>query len=124
MGDNYLFIFKQKKLRSSASSLKDNLKDCPPEDIVSDDALKTIYVSDLKDSTTTDAITYFFENKKRTGGGDLREGKEGFKRLSPTVARLTFVSSQGIVLVIVFIIPFQGYRFDNIRYPYVRKVAL
>ena len=103
MGDNYLFIFKQKKHRSSASSLKENPKHSPPEDIVSEDAFKTIYVSDLKDSTTTDAITYFFENKKRTGGGDLCEGKEGFKRLSPTVARLTFVSSQGIVLVIVFI---------------------
>ena len=125
MGDNYLFIFlKQKKHRPPASSLKENPKHSPPEDTVSEDAFTTIYVSDLKDSTTTDAITYFFENKKRTGGGDLREGKEGFKRLSPTVARLTFVSSQGIVSVIVFIIPFQGYRFDNIRHPYVRKVAL
>ena len=37
------------------------------------------------------------ENTKRSGGGDLREGKEGFKRLFPTVARLTFVSSRGIV---------------------------
>ena len=63
----------------------------------SEDALQTIYVSGLKDSTTIDAITFFFENKKRTGGGDLYEGKEGFKRLSPTVARLKFVSSKGIV---------------------------
>ena len=67
------------------------------EDADEKDAVKTIYVSDLKDSTTTDAITFFFENTKRSGGGDLREGKEGFKRLSPTVARLTFVSSRGIV---------------------------
>ena len=66
-----------------------------PEDI--EDEVKTIYVSGLKDSTSKDAITFFFENKKRTGGGDLCEGKEGFKRLSPTVARLTFVSSKGIV---------------------------
>ena len=69
----------------------------PVRDTVSEDAATTIYVSGLKDSTTTDAITYFFENKKRTGGGDLCEGKEGFKKLSPTVARLTFVSSKGIV---------------------------
>ena len=66
-------------------------------DMISEDAVKTIYVSGIKDSTSKDAITYFFENKKRTGGGDLCEGKEGFKRLSSTVALLTFVSSKGIV---------------------------
>ena len=63
----------------------------------SEDAAKTIYVSGLKNSTTTDFITFFFENKKRTGGGELCEGEEGFKRLSPTVAKLTFVSAKGIV---------------------------
>jgi hypothetical protein len=59
----------------------------------------TIYVSDIKDSTTEDSITLFFENKKRSGGGDLCERKEGYKRLSATVARLTFVSSKGIVFL-------------------------
>ena len=66
------------------------------EDIEDEHGVKTIYVSGLRDSTTTDAITFFFENKKRTGGGELCDGKEGFKRLSPTVARLTYVSSKGI----------------------------
>ena len=55
----------------------------------------TIYVSGLKESTTEDAVTLFFENKRRSGGGDLREGKEGYKRISPTVARLTYVSTKG-----------------------------
>ena len=59
----------------------------------------TIYVSDIKDSTTEDSITLFFENKKRSGGGDLCEDKERYKRLSATVARLTFVSSKGIVFM-------------------------
>lgn len=60
------------------------------------DAPNTILVSGIKESTTQDVITYFFENKERTGGGKLREGKKGFKRLSSTVARLIFVSSKGI----------------------------
>ncbi|CAB4032729.1 Hypothetical predicted protein, partial [Paramuricea clavata] len=64
-----------------------------PEDEAS--AVRTIYVSDIRDSTTEDSITLFFENTKRSGGGDLCEGKEGYKRLSATVARLTFVSSKG-----------------------------
>jgi hypothetical protein len=55
----------------------------------------TIYVSGLKERTTEDAVTLFFENKRRSGGGDLREGKEGYKRISPTVARLTYVSPKG-----------------------------
>ena len=55
----------------------------------------TVYVSGLKESTTTDTVTLFFENKKRSGGGKLCEGKEGYKRISNTVARLTFVSSKG-----------------------------
>ena len=91
----YLFItFKQKK---AISHPVDSSENSNTENEEQDDAVKTIYVSGIKDSTTTDAITYYFENKKRTGGGDLCEGKEGFKRLSPTVARLTFVSSKGIV---------------------------
>ena len=55
----------------------------------------TVYVSGLKESTTEDAVTLFFENKRRSGGGDLREGKEGYKRISNNVARLTFASSKG-----------------------------
>ena len=58
-------------------------------------AVTTIYVSGIKDSTTKDSITLFFETNKRSGGGNLCEGKEGYKRLSATVARLTFVSSKG-----------------------------
>ena len=63
----------------------------------SEDAAKTIYVSGLKNSTSQDSISYFFENKKRTGGGDLCERKIGFMRTSPTRARLKFVSSKGII---------------------------
>ena len=57
--------------------------------------VKTIFVSGLKETTTKDSICLFFENKRRTGGGDLCEGKEGYKRISLTVACLTFVSSKG-----------------------------
>ena len=60
----------------------------------------TIYVSGLKESTTKDAVTLFFENKKRTGGEDLCEGKEGYKRMSDTVARLTFESSKVAQMVL------------------------
>ena len=67
------------------------VEDCEPKDAEN----ATIYVSGLKESTTKDAVTLFFENKRRTGGGDLREGKEGYKRISDTVARLTFESSKG-----------------------------
>ena len=70
-----------------------NQEDSQPEDAAN--AVKTIYISDIKDSTTEDFITLFFENRKRSGGGDLCDGKEGYKRLSATVARLTFVSSKG-----------------------------
>jgi hypothetical protein len=59
--------------------------------------VRTIYVSGIKDSTTEDVITLFFETKKRTGGGDLCEGSEGLARVAPTVVRLKFVSSKGIV---------------------------
>lgn len=59
-----------------------------------EEVAKTIYVSGIGDSTTENTIMDFFENK-RAGGGDLREGKEGFKRLSPTVVRLTYISSKG-----------------------------
>ena len=41
----------------------------------------TGYVSGLKESTTNDAVTLFFENTRRTGGEDLREEK-GYKRIS------------------------------------------
>ena len=70
-----------------------NQEDSQPEDAAS--AVKTIYVGGIKESTTEDSITLFFENKKRSGGGELCEGKEGYKRLSATVARLTYVSSKG-----------------------------
>ncbi|XP_046856440.1 uncharacterized protein LOC124449537 isoform X2 [Xenia sp. Carnegie-2017] len=59
-----------------------------------DEDKPTIYVSGFKESCTKDSITLFFENKRRCGGGELREGKKGFTRLSPTVARLTYVSSE------------------------------
>ncbi|XP_046838994.1 uncharacterized protein LOC124433277 [Xenia sp. Carnegie-2017] len=57
-----------------------------------DEDKATIYVSGFKESCTNDSITLFFENKRRCGGGELRDGKKGFTRLSPTVARLTYVS--------------------------------
>ena len=63
-----------------------------------DEVAKTIYVSGIGDSTTESTIVNFFENKRATGGGYLRGGylsKKGFKRLSPTVVRLTYVSSKG-----------------------------
>lgn len=66
---------------------------------VGEDTVTTIYVSGFKETTSQDAISMFFESKKRSGGGDLREGENGFKRLSPTVARLTFVSSKGTCIV-------------------------
>ena len=72
------------------------VEDSEPEDAGN----TTIYVSGLKESTTKDAVTLFFENKKRTGGGDLCEGKEGYKRISDTVARLTFVSSKVAQMVL------------------------
>jgi hypothetical protein len=68
-----------------------------PEDAAG--TVRTIYVSGIKDSTTEASITLFFENKKRSCGGDLCEDKEGYKRLSATVARLTYVSSKGIVFM-------------------------
>ena len=61
-----------------------------------EDTEATIYVSGFKGTTSRDAISMFFESKKRSGGGELCEGEKEFKRLSPTVARLTFVSSKGI----------------------------
>ena len=60
----------------------------------------TGYVSGLKESTTKDAVTLFFQNKKRTGGGDLCEGKEGCKRISDTIARLEFDSSKASQMVL------------------------
>ena len=69
------------------------------ESELEDDENRTIYVSGLKESTTEDAVTLFFENRRRSGGGDLCEGKERYKRISPTVACLTFVSSKGDVFL-------------------------
>jgi hypothetical protein len=86
----YLIYLKQKQ---EGISVMDNQEDSQPEDTAN--AVKTIFVSDIKDSTTEDSITLFFENRKRSGGGDLCEGKEKYKRLSATVARLTFISSKG-----------------------------
>jgi hypothetical protein len=111
------YYLEQKQEGSAAASAMDNQRRSQPEDTAS--AVKTIYVSDIKDSTTEDSITLFFENKKRSGGGDLCDGKEGYKRLSATVARLTFISSKGnrsvtlalltfassLILSIVFLIP-------------------
>ena len=57
--------------------------------------VKTIYVSGIKETTTKDSVCLFFENKRRTGGGELCDSKQGYKRISPTVARLTFLSSKG-----------------------------
>ena len=78
----------------------DNEEDSQPEDAGN----ATIYVSGFKESTTKYAITLFSENKRRSGGGDLCEGEGGYKRLSATVARLTFVSSKGnlIFCIIIF----------------------
>ena len=72
----------------------DNEEDSQPEDAGN----ATIYVSGIKESTSEDTIIYFFENKK-SGGGDLCEGEEGYKRLSATVARLTFVASKSNVFI-------------------------
>jgi hypothetical protein len=88
-----LICFKQNQCRFAV-----NFRGCnEPEDAAG--TVRTIYVSGFKDSTTEASITLFFENKKRSGGGDLCEDKEAYKRLSATVARLTYVSSKGIVFM-------------------------
>ena len=46
----------------------------------------------------------FFQNKRRSRGGELCPGEEGYQRLSRTVARLTFLSSKGIILIFLHII--------------------
>ncbi|XP_046856480.1 uncharacterized protein LOC124449563 isoform X3 [Xenia sp. Carnegie-2017] len=76
---------------NSASGNNDDVDSVPTKD---DEDKATIYVSGLKESTIDETIILFFENKRRTGGGELRDGKEGFERLSPTVARLTYASSK------------------------------
>ncbi len=93
----YLLYLKQKQERPAV----DNKEDSQPEGAGN----ATIYVSGFKESSTKDAITLFFENKRRSGGGDLCEGKEGYKRMSPTVARLTFVASKGNLILNCVIIP-------------------
>jgi hypothetical protein len=87
---SYLIYFKQKQKILAL----DNEVDSQPEDAGN----ATIYVSGIKESTSEDTITLFFESKK-SGGGDLCEGEEGYKRLSATVARLTFFSSKGNVFI-------------------------
>jgi hypothetical protein len=89
----------------------DKQEDSQPEDTAS--AVKIIYVSDIKDSTTDDSITLFFGNKKRSGGGDLCKGKEGYKRLSATVARLKFVSLKGNSVSNSCILPNSLHSFSN-----------
>ena len=92
----YLYLSTSLKQKKESPPF-DNAEDSHVKDTEPEDAVKTIYVSGINGSTPTETIAYFFENKKRTGGGELCEGEEGFKRLSPTAARLTFVSSKGIV---------------------------
>ena len=80
----------------------ENSASCNNDDVDSvstehDKQKATIYVSGLKESCTEELITLLFENEKKCGGGYLRDGKEGFERLSPTVARLTYVSPKGNV---------------------------
>ena len=79
---------------NSASGNNDDVDSVPTKD---GEDKATIYVSGLKESMNDETIALLFENKRRTGGGELRDGKEGFERLSPTVARLTYVSSKGNV---------------------------
>ena len=68
------------------------------------DAVKTIFVSGIKETTTHDAVTMFFQNKRRSRGGELCPGEEGYKRLSLTVARLTFLSSKGTITIFLYTI--------------------
>ena len=86
-------IFSNKrKMQNIVLGNNDNVDSFQAED---DEDKATIYVSGFKESCTKDSITLFFENKRRCGGSELREGKKGFTRLSPTVARLTYVSLKG-----------------------------
>ena len=64
-----------------------------------ENAFRTILVTGIKETTTQDAVTMFFQNKRRSRGGELCPGEEGYKRLSYTVARLTFLSSKGIITI-------------------------
>ncbi|XP_028411310.1 uncharacterized protein LOC114533885 isoform X2 [Dendronephthya gigantea] len=64
------------------------------DEAAENNGVKTIYVGGIKETTTKDSVCLFFENKRRTGGGELCEGNQGYKRISPTVARLTFLSSK------------------------------
>ena len=70
----------------------------------SSDVVKTLCVSGIKDSSTDDAITLLFQNKRRSRGGELCPGERGFKRISRSVACLTFRFSKGIVDFLNFVI--------------------
>ena len=68
------------------------------------DVVRTLCVSGIKDSSTDDAIILLFQNKRRSCGGELCPGERGFKRISPSVACLTFRFSKGIVDFLNFVI--------------------
>jgi hypothetical protein len=75
----------------------DKQEDSQPEDAAN--KVTTTVVNSINISTPKKPMTLSFESKRRSGSGDLRKGKEGFKRLSPTFSRLAFVSSKGIVFI-------------------------
>jgi hypothetical protein len=85
----------------------------------------TIYVSGLRKETTKDAVTLFFENKKRSGGGELCEGpgEEGYKRVSPTVACLTFVSSKGAVNSLILFLHSGTNHLISLSFPFLTNVV-
>ncbi|XP_028391015.1 protein mono-ADP-ribosyltransferase PARP14-like [Dendronephthya gigantea] len=88
---NYEVWFTEKKKQEETAEEREDGRRNEDEN-----GVKTIFVSGIKKETTKDSICLFFENKRRTNGGDLCEGKEGYKRISPTVARLTFVSPEDV----------------------------
>ena len=53
---------------------------------------RTVEVSNLASDTSCDLLTFFFENKRRTGGGEIEDlqfiPEEG-------MARITYVSEAG-----------------------------
>ena len=53
--------------------------------------IKTVIVTGISSHTTDSTLQFFFENKKRSGGGDI----ESFQRTEPQVAYITFTSAQG-----------------------------
>jgi hypothetical protein len=84
--------------QGQGSPAVDKQEDSRPEDAAN--KVTTTFVNSINISTPKNPMTLSFESKRRSGGGDLRKGKEGFKRLgSPTFSRLAFVSSKGIVFI-------------------------